>query len=326
MHPETKEEYALARAEYKVAAGYHGFKFDTSTDITIEQDLKRRDITINSIAEDSLGNLIDPYGGIKDLEARLIRHTSAAFVEDPLRILRVSRFFAVLGDFDIAAETIDLMRKISATNELETIAPERIWQETQKALNSNNPDKYFICLQECGALAKVFPEFSHSSWQNIRQELLQLDLSLSLKQPLLISSAVIASNGNIKNFFQKYIVSANIKDLAITSYQLFNKVKELKQSTINNRISLAKLVEFISFLDFRRRPDRASSISLILEHLLALHTGQKISLKLALDKVIQADSLINMQYIVKNNSKSKIKSAYLEQLTKSLAINTDVFY
>ena len=157
IHPRTGEEYALARTERKTGPGYRGFVFDTSERVTLEQDLQRRDLTINAIARDGNGNLVDPFNGRRDLEQKLIRHVSDAFVEDPLRVLRVARFAAQFG-FTIVAETRSLLKEISATNELETLAPERVWTETEKALQTSQPRRFFEVLRECGALARLFPE------------------------------------------------------------------------------------------------------------------------------------------------------------------------
>jgi tRNA nucleotidyltransferase (CCA-adding enzyme) len=160
LHPETNEEYALARTERKTAAGYHGFEFDTSPDVTIEEDLSRRDLTINALAIDGDGELIDPFGGVQDLERRLVRHVSDAFVEDPVRILRAAKFaarFAHLG-FRIAPETRDLMRQMVADGEADALVPDRVWKETESALAGPNPRLYFEALRSCGALRIVYPE------------------------------------------------------------------------------------------------------------------------------------------------------------------------
>ena len=160
LHPHSGEQYALARTERKIGPGYTGFAFDTSAEVTLEQDLARRDLTINAMAKDSGGQIIDPWGGRKDLENRLLRHVSAAFREDPLRVLRVARFaarFKNLG-FAVADETRQLMIEIVEGGELEALRPERIWQETLKALQQERPETYFEVLRECGALARVFPE------------------------------------------------------------------------------------------------------------------------------------------------------------------------
>ena len=160
LHPETGEEYALARTERKVAPGYHGFTVHAAPDVSLEDDLARRDLTINAMARDAAGNVIDPHGGRRDLDERILRHVSAAFVEDPLRVLRVARFHARLADmgFTVAPETLDLMREIAQSGELEALRPERTWQETDKALAEQAPDRYFTTLRDCDALARVFPE------------------------------------------------------------------------------------------------------------------------------------------------------------------------
>lgn len=160
LHPQTSEEYALARTERKTAKGYHGFQFHAATDVTLEQDLARRDLTINAMAQDASGTLIDPYGGQADLQQRLLRHVSAAFAEDPVRILRVARFaarFAGLG-FEVAAETQQLMRDMVAAGEVDALVPERVWQETVRALSEPVPERFFEVLRDCGALAVLFPE------------------------------------------------------------------------------------------------------------------------------------------------------------------------
>ena len=160
LHPDTSEEYALARTERKTAAGYHGFDFDTSPNVTIEEDLSRRDFTINALAVDGDGSLIDPFGGLRDIEKRLIRHVSDAFVEDPVRILRAAKFaarFAHLG-FRIAPETRDLMREMVASGEVDALVPDRVWRETEAALGGPNPQLFFEALRSCGALRVVFPE------------------------------------------------------------------------------------------------------------------------------------------------------------------------
>ena len=155
LHPRTGEEYALARTERKTAPGYTGFEFDAAPTVTLEDDLKRRDLTINAIARAEDGEIIDPWSGRADLAARVLRHVSPAFREDPLRVLRVARFaarFAPLG-FTIAPETLELMKEIVAAGEMEALRPERVWQETVKALATERPDVYFETLRACGALA-----------------------------------------------------------------------------------------------------------------------------------------------------------------------------
>ena len=175
LHPTTREEYALARLERKVAPGYRGFTAHFSPEVTLEEDLKRRDLTINAMAQcvtgDTVGpeepctgsgsdTIFDPYGGRQDLEARLLRHVSEAFVEDPVRILRVGRFAARFADmgFRVADETLQLMKRMVASGEASALVPERVWQETERALATTRPEVFFEVLRACGALAVIFPE------------------------------------------------------------------------------------------------------------------------------------------------------------------------
>jgi tRNA nucleotidyltransferase (CCA-adding enzyme) len=162
LHPESKDEYALARSEKKSGLGYKGFEFFTDAQVTLEQDLSRRDLTVNAMAEDCDGKIIDPYGGQDDLSKKILRHVSSAFVEDPLRVLRVARFAARyhhLG-FKIADETMFLMTSITNSGELEYLSPERVWLETEKALKERSPSTYIETLYKCKALTKIFPEIS----------------------------------------------------------------------------------------------------------------------------------------------------------------------
>ena len=157
LHPQTQEEYALARTERKRGTGYRGFDVDASAAVTLEEDLARRDLTINAMAEDASGAIIDPYGGQADLAAGILRHVTAAFVEDPLRVLRVARFAARFG-FPVAPDTMTLMRTLSASGELATLPPERLWRELERALTEPFPWRFVEVLRECGALAALLPE------------------------------------------------------------------------------------------------------------------------------------------------------------------------
>ncbi|HWS74151.1 MAG TPA: multifunctional CCA addition/repair protein [Quisquiliibacterium sp.] len=158
LHPETREEYALARTERKVARGYRGFAVDHAPDVTLEDDLRRRDLTINAIARDEDGTLIDPHGGQADLKARVLRHVSHAFTEDPVRILRLARFAARFTGFTVADETMALMHWMVGEGEVDALVPERVWQEISRGLMEAKPSRMFEVLRACGALARVFPE------------------------------------------------------------------------------------------------------------------------------------------------------------------------
>mgnify|MGYP003649905989 FL=1 len=164
LHPQSTEEYALARTERKSGKGHKGFQVFSTPDITLEEDLLRRDLTINAIAEDEHGNLTDPYGGLDDIKNRILRHVSPAFSEDPLRVLRVARFaarFWHLG-FTIDASTLELMSLISHSDELEQLSKERIWQETKRALETDHPEIYVLVLLQIGALEKIAPSLHQS--------------------------------------------------------------------------------------------------------------------------------------------------------------------
>lgn len=160
LHPDSGEEYALARTERKSGRGYRGFVVDTDPAVTLEEDLQRRDFTINALAEDTDGQVIDPYGGQADLQARVLRHVGPAFVEDPVRVLRAARFMARLAPlgFQVAPETLALMREMAASGELDALVPERVWQELRKALASEQPSAFLATLHQANALASVLPE------------------------------------------------------------------------------------------------------------------------------------------------------------------------
>ena len=157
LHPQTHEEYALARTERKTARGYKGFEIQASPEVTLEQDLARRDLTINAIASDVDGNIIDPHQGVADLRAGILRHVSEAFVEDPVRVLRVARFTARFG-FTIAPETLELMREMVRNGEVDHLVPERVWQELSRGLMEDKPSRMLLALRECGALQRILPE------------------------------------------------------------------------------------------------------------------------------------------------------------------------
>lgn len=158
LHPITHDEYALARTERKTTRGYKGFEVSAAPEVTLEQDLARRDLTINAIAKAETGELIDPYDGCRDIEARIFRHVSAAFVEDPVRILRVARFMARFTDFSIAPETLALMREMVSSGEVDHLVPERVWQELARGMMEVKPSRMFEALRACGALARIMPE------------------------------------------------------------------------------------------------------------------------------------------------------------------------
>jgi len=188
LHPETNEEYALARTERKTAPGYKGFVFHADANVTLEEDLRRRDLTINAMARDEDGTLVDPYGGEKDLRAGVLRHVSEAFAEDPVRILRVARFAARFG-FSIAPETLALMKRMVQSGEADALVPERVWQELSRGLMEKAPSRMLAVLRECGALARVLPEVDRAG--NAERLAARLDAAASRGFPLAVRFALL---------------------------------------------------------------------------------------------------------------------------------------
>lgn len=202
LHPHTREEYALARTERKSGRGYHGFAFHAAPDVTLEQDLARRDLTINAIAQAEDGALIDPYGGQEDLRRRRLRHVTGAFREDPVRILRVARFAARFSDFELAPETLQLMREMVAEGEADHLVPERVWQELARGLMEQRPARMFEMLRACGALARILPEVDrlwgvpqraeyHPEVDTGVHNMMVLDMSARLDAPLAVRFACL---------------------------------------------------------------------------------------------------------------------------------------
>ncbi|MEJ8837853.1 multifunctional CCA addition/repair protein [Ramlibacter sp. AN1133] len=202
LHPDTREEHALARTERKTGRGYHGFAFHAAPNVTLEQDLARRDLTINAIAQAPDGSLIDPFGGQRDLQARVLRHVTAAFREDPVRILRVARFAARFHDFALAPETLELMRAMVAEGEADHLVPERVWQELARGLMENHPSRMFEILRACGALERVLPEVErlwgvpqradyHPEVDTGVHNMMVLDMAARVKAPLAVRFACL---------------------------------------------------------------------------------------------------------------------------------------
>ena len=263
LHPQSKEEYALARTERKQGHGHRGFEFHTSPDVTIEEDLLRRDLTINAIAQSETGKIIDPYRGQQDLRNRVLRHVSDAFAEDPLRVLRVARFaakFHSLG-FVTDKETLSLMRQIVTTREIREISLERIWQETSKALLTEAPGEFFLVLHETSALAQVFPQI---------YDPFSIPENSSLGLATLETIAKKYNDANIRFagfvgglHFYEHDNHENIKKLT-TDFPLPNTCKNLiklvtsLQHKCHNCLQLnaEELLQLLRRLDARRNPER----------------------------------------------------------------------
>ncbi|QVM91825.1 CCA tRNA nucleotidyltransferase [Pseudomonas entomophila] len=258
LHPKTGEEYALARTERKSGRGYGGFTFHASPDVTLEEDLIRRDLTINAMAEDEHGDLHDPYHGKKDLDQRILRHVSLAFAEDPLRVLRVARFaarYAPMG-FRIADETLELMRQISASGELQALTAERSWKEIERALMEDEPQVFVEVLRACGALKELMPEVDalfHGEAGQGSHALDVLQQAAAHQQPLAVRWAclLLALEGKqIKAVNQRFKAPRECQELAILVgefHEQGHRAMELPPEA---------LLELLQKFDVYRRPQR----------------------------------------------------------------------
>ncbi|VAW92435.1 CCA tRNA nucleotidyltransferase [hydrothermal vent metagenome] len=294
LHPKTKQEYALARTERKTAAGYTGFSFNTNTEVTLEDDLMRRDLTINAIAQDEEGNLIDPYNGQQDIKDRILRHVSPAFVEDPLRVLRVARFaarFANLG-FTVAEETRLLMQQIVQSGEIASLVAERVWQELHATLQTRNPEVFFELLRECGALKILLPELDclfgvpqtkeyHPEIDTGIHTLMVLEQAVKLSHdPDVRFAALVHDLGKgltpknelpkhighehrgiepVKQLCNRFKTPKSFRELAliVTEYHLnYHRIEELKPKTV---------VKYLQLMDAFRRPERFEKFLLACE-------------------------------------------------------------
>jgi tRNA nucleotidyltransferase (CCA-adding enzyme) len=268
LHPKTKEEYALARVERKVGLGYTGFTFDASPAVTLEEDLTRRDLTVNAIAQEIrgdelIGALIDPYHGQQDLIDKTLRHVSQAFVEDPVRILRIARFaarFAELG-FTVAPETTALMQEMVKAGEVNALVAERVWKELERALAEKNPEKFFEVLDSCGAIEVLFPAFKGQSeasadlWE-------MLVNAATLTHDSRIRFAALLSNQSIqqiKDLCDRYRVPAEYRELA----ELVSRYLPLYKKALS--LPANEILEILQSTDAFRRPERFENFLLACE-------------------------------------------------------------
>jgi tRNA nucleotidyltransferase (CCA-adding enzyme) len=250
LHPETDEEYALARLERKTGPGYRGFETQFSPQVTLEQDLQRRDLTINAMARAADGTLVDPYGGQRDLEQRLLRHVSPAFVEDPVRVLRVARFAARLSafGFTLAPETRELMRFMVANGEISALVPERVWREMQRALGEANPWVFFDVLQDCGALPVLLPELD---WDAAQRDALRRAVQIGAEPPVRFA-ALLADMApeKIKVLCERLRVPNDYRELALLTARLHRRIADAAA------LDAAGVLDLLEAADAFRRPDR----------------------------------------------------------------------
>lgn len=285
LHPETGEEYALARTERKTAPGYHGFEFQATSDVSLDEDLRRRDLTINAMAEDDAGNIIDPYDGQEDLQNGRLRHVSPAFTEDPVRILRIARYAARYArwGFRVAHDTHALMQEMVASGEVDALVPERVWQELEKSLGEDKPSRFFEVLRNCGALARIFPELDrlfgvpqpkhhHPEEDTGLHTMLVLDQAARLTPDIRVRFAALLHDLGkgttprekwpkhvaheergtklVEQFCERLRVPRDYRDLAlvVTRYHgVYHRAEELKPSTI---------LTTLENIDAFRRPER----------------------------------------------------------------------
>ncbi|WP_272885322.1 hypothetical protein [Aliamphritea ceti] len=252
IHKDTGEEYALARTERKSGKGYTGFQYHASKDVTLEEDLLRRDLTINAMAEDSNGKIIDPFHGQQDLQQRILRHVSPAFAEDPLRVLRVARFaarYAHLG-FTLAPETLTLMQQLANSDELSFLTPERVWQEMQRALGEQTPQTFIQVLEDSHANSKLFPELNI---QPAQLTLLNANASAEVRCALLLLKCA-GSAESIKAFSIRQRLPNTFRDLAL---QVFRGAADIISYP---QLSAQQKLQLILDLDLMRRPEKLSAI------------------------------------------------------------------
>ncbi len=269
LHPVSKEEYALARTERKVGLGYKGFTVYAAPDVTLEQDLARRDLTINAMARDDSGALVDPFGGARDLEARLLRHVSPAFVEDPVRILRVARFAARFG-FAIAPETQALMREIVARGEADALVAERVWQEVSKGLMERDPARMFAVLDGCGALARLAPELGlHFRDDKPADDATRIvvfalgfaavaGMSLPVRFAILLRGAR-GDVASIEKFCERLRTPAECRDAALLAARL------VAEARIADTLDPKALLALLESADAFRRSERLGELLLVAE-------------------------------------------------------------
>ncbi len=256
LHPETKEEYALARLERKVAPGYRGFVTEFSPTVTLEEDLQRRDLTINAMARDAAGHIIDPYGGRADLQARLLRHVSPAFAEDPVRILRVARFAARYADlgFTVAPETMALMRQMVQNGEADALVSERVWRELEGTLETSAPQRGLEVLSDAGALTVLLPELARAkdSAANMRalHEAAQADTSSAVRWAALLAGL---AGTDIDALCERLRVPGEHRELALLSAKLEQALNSQSGFATSNPEQLLSVLEQA---DTFRRPER----------------------------------------------------------------------
>jgi tRNA nucleotidyltransferase (CCA-adding enzyme) len=318
LHPETHEEHALARTERKSGRGYHGFEFYSAPDVTLEQDLSRRDLTINAIARGDDGCLIDPYNGAEDLSAGILRHVSPAFAEDPVRILRVARFAARFG-FDIAPETLELMRSMVVSGEADALVAERVWQELARGLMEERPSRMFEVLQECGALQRVVPEIAalFEEPSRVQVALDALDAAAMAGDALEVRFAALARVLDpyaVDALASRLKLPADVRELALLAARHANTIVDAQE------LPPEAVLDLLNAVDAWRRPDRFEEL------LRAATAGERGTERVVqrLQRARKAAAAIDAGAIAKASAgaqdiKNRVNAARLEALRAAFA-------
>jgi tRNA nucleotidyltransferase (CCA-adding enzyme) len=340
LHPDTHEEYALARTERKTAPGYAGFAFHAAADVTLEQDLLRRDLTINAIAMDGHGNLIDPYGGQADIQNKIFRHVSTAFTEDPVRILRLARFAARFPDFSIAPETMQLMQTMVQAGEVDALVPERVWQELSRGLMEKKPSRQFQVLHECGALQKILPELSalekhthtnlSQSEKNAFMRALQVvdfaaekNTNLAIRVTALLCDVEKVHDEHESHASALVSLSTKLVETLCARIKIQNEVRDLaimlaRESTNLHRaevLSAELLVKLLERCDALRRPERFNELLIAMEcHQLVLAESQDM-------KLLQTTILRSALAAVQSVSAGAIAATVATQVESNAAVH-----
>lgn len=315
LHPKTHYEYALARTERKVSKGYKGFKVYASKEVTLEEDLERRDLTINAIAKDKRGQFIDPFNGIDDIRNKILRHVSSAFVEDPIRVLRIARFSARFHQFKIHPTTQTILKKIVKNKEIEAVASERVWHEISVGLLEKKSHFMFDVLHQCGALQVLIPEINYVKNKNYIKR--SLEYGNKFKYSLDIKAAIF--------FMHVYASKNDVKDIAkiYTRLSVPNSVRKLTEKLADNMTDLREfkklkprqILDLIYKMDLFRNPDVLIDIIKILE---AYNEGQAKKYKSvgstlkALQKYLKHLNKLNLGLISQNKTNLDIKASIYE--------------
>ena len=327
LHPRTREEYALARTERKTARGYKGFQVYAAPDVTLEQDLSRRDLTINAIARDQGGHLIDPYGGAADLKRGVLRHVSPAFAEDPVRILRVARFAARFG-FKVAPATLRLMRAMVNAGEADALVAERVWQELAVGLMEAAPSKMFALLRSCGALARVLPELA-VAWTRRGQYARSqraLDYAAARSYALEVRYAVLACalaaldapERELRRMSTRLRAPADARDLALLG------LRHREQIDLGAKLEAEAMVALLQACDAWRRPARFDHLLQVVESCSAGH-ARSLAARARLRQALRAARAVDAGAIAARESEphkiaARLRAARVAAVKSALAL------